>query len=275
MEYQKRWGTGLIALVCLTLAACGEPTIDASSDEKMKASIEKARVALPDDEREKFDDAVKTLVFANLDFEKIFSDEAPSAMEMKYDAQRAMDGKSAKEVIAAADKVIQARKEKEKEQAIQEAIELAKKKKRAEADRAELATFEIRRSRFYIREEKYSKQPIMELTVYNGTGHAISQVSFEGTLASSGRSVPWHIDTFSYKIPGGLEPDEEATWQLAPNMFSDWAKSGAPSDAIFTVVAQILVGANGEPLFSVLEFTEQDAKRLEALKREYGFEQQL
>ena len=116
------------------------------------------------------------------------------------------------------------------------------------------------------------KQPIIELTVKNGTSEAVSRAYFEGTLASPKRSVPWHKDTFNYGISGGLEPGEEASWSLAPNMFSDWGKIDAPKDAVFTVTVEQLDGPDGEPIYSTRAFSEHDQERLDELKKEYGVE---
>jgi len=44
MEYLKVLG---IVIACTTLAGCSDPRIDASSDEAMKASVEKIRESLP------------------------------------------------------------------------------------------------------------------------------------------------------------------------------------------------------------------------------------
>jgi hypothetical protein len=108
--------------------------------------------------------------------------------------------------------------------------------------------------------------------VRNGTDKAVARAYFEGTIASPDRSVPWHKDTFNYSISGGLEPGEQATWNLAPNMFSDWGKIDAPSDAVFTVTVERLDGADGEPIYSTTEFGEYERERLEQLKKEYGIE---
>ena len=61
------------------------------------------------------------------------------------------------------------------------------------------------------------KEPMIELTVKNGTSETVSCAYFEGAIASPGRSVPWYKDTSNYEIQGGIEPGETATWELAPN----------------------------------------------------------
>ncbi len=152
--------------------------------------------------------------------------------------------------------------------------ELEVKRQETLKAKEELKKFKVLRSRFYKRDQEYSSydQPIIDLTVVNSTDKAVSRAYFEGTIASPDRSVPWHKDTFNYQISGGLEPGEEASWSLAPNMFSDWGKVKAPSDAIFTVTVEQLDGADGKPLYSTMNFTEYDKKRLAELKKKYGIE---
>jgi len=74
-----------------------------------------------------------------------------------------------------------------------------------------------------------------QLTVRNGTGHPISRAYSRAHTLQPGRSIPWYKDQFNHEISGGLEAGEEASWRLAPNMFSGWGRVTAPSDALFTV----------------------------------------
>ena len=56
--------TLLIAILSLSiLLGCSSPKIDTSSDETMKASIEKVRQSLPKEKKEQFDEALKILAF--------------------------------------------------------------------------------------------------------------------------------------------------------------------------------------------------------------------
>ncbi|WP_241644984.1 hypothetical protein [Rosenbergiella metrosideri] len=107
------------------------------------------------------------------------------------------------------------------------------------------------------------------MSVENGTNKAIARAYFKGVIASPGREVPWLTDTFNYQISGGLEPGEKAEWNLAPNIFSDWGKVNAPSDAVFTVTVIRVDDAQGNPVFGDAEFSERDAKRLAEFQAEY------
>ena len=264
----------LCILVVGTFAlGCGsEPRIDTSSDAAMETSIEEVRSTLSSEEKEKFDEALQVLAFSGVTLENLFTEGITGgAAGLQGRVKETLQGKSASEVIAAADSIHRERAVKEREQALQEIAELEEKQAEAAGARQELAKFEVQRSRFSNRENVLGMdEPIIELTVRNGTAHAISRAYFLGTLASPGRSVPWLKETFSYRIRGGLEPGEQASWRLAPNMFSDWGQVDVPGDAILTVEVVELDGPDGETLFSSEVFDEDDAERLAELKAKFG-----
>jgi hypothetical protein len=260
----------IIVCTMLALAACTDPKIDGSSQEAAQASIQKVRKSLPDAQRQEFDQAVAQLTMSNLDFKALFTG-VQSAEDMAGKALANLNGKTASQVIAEAKALEKTRKDKERQQALAEIEELKAKQMRSQTARAELAKFEVSRSRFRLVAQQFGRpQPVVELSVVNNTSHAIARAYFKGTIASPGRSVPWHSDDFNYSISGGLEPGEKANWNLEPNMFSDWGKVDAPADAVFTVEVERLDGADGKPIFNAREFDEQDAKRMAALLKEHG-----
>ena len=259
-----------VALLTLAMAGCSKPTIDASSDESMKASAQKVRESLPEAKRADFDEAIRILAFSQIDLAAIMAGGASSA-SIEAKMKGVLDGKTAEEVIAQAAQVKAERQAREREQALAEIQELEKKRVDAEKSREELKKFAVLRSRFHFQEQRFmGKQPIIEITVKNDTNSPVSRAYFNGVIASPNRSVPWLKDDFNYSIKGGLEPGEEASWSLAPNMFSDWGKVEAPADAVFTVTVERLDGPDGETLFSTRGFDEDDTKRLAELKSKYG-----
>ena len=176
-----------------------------------------------------------------------------------------LDGMSAADVFAAADSITRETEERSRAQALEEIDELRARQALSEVADLALANVEITRSRFYKREREFlGAEPVIELTVHNGTEYAISRAYFTGRLMSPGRSVPWLDEPFNYEISGGLEPDETASWSLAPNYFSDWGTVDAPPDAVFTVTVTRVDGADGEALFES-DFGDSDRERLEAL----------
>ncbi len=75
------------------------------------------------------------------------------------------------------------------------------------------------------------------------------------------------VDTeFNYEIPGGLEPGENASWRLTPNMFGEWSKVPADRlDTIFVVRAIQLDGADRKPLGPERLGDSEEARLLELL----------
>lgn len=273
------WGSQMdkrlvaVSLMTVLLAACDKPRIDTSSDERMETTIDQVRASLPEQKRAQFDTALQVVALAELDFEDLLTaGQLGTGTGIETKVKNVLEGKTGEQVIAIADSIRREREAREREQALQEIAELEGRKERAEEARLELAKFEVLRSRFYKRKREFQfmPEPIIELTVRNGTEHPISRAYFLGTIASPGRAVPWLKESFNYSIPGGLEPGERATWKLAPNAFGKWGTVDAPRDAVFTAEVQKLDGPDGEPLFDAGSFTDDDAGRLSELKAKYG-----
>ena len=265
----------LLALVAFLFAGCGAPRVDASSDSAFKESLEKVRKSLDTDKQEKLDEALKEVAFSDFSLAK--------ADTLAEDLKQKLDGKTGDEIIAAGDEAIAKRKEREREQALQEIKELETEieeinKKREEAAKAQdgLAKFAVTRSRFYFKEQQFMTrgQPVIALTMKNSTDKAVSRAYFEGVLASPGRSVPWLKDSFSYEIRGGIEPGEELSVELAPNMFGDWAEVPEDrKDMVLTLKTTRIDGADGESIFDTTSPEDYDKKieelneRLQALEK--------
>ena len=94
----------------MCLSGCGDPTIDASSDESMMVSIKKVRNALPDNQKEKFDKSLQVLAFSNFNFEAIIEGDAIAPRNIRAKVKDSINGKTGAEVIAAADEIIRLRK---------------------------------------------------------------------------------------------------------------------------------------------------------------------
>ncbi len=266
----------LLMFAATLVGGCGkspfsEPVIDASTNEKMRASIEEVRASIPAEEAEKFDEALQVLAFSQIDIGNLFAEGAVGAGSVESKMRQALDGKTASEVMAEAERVKAKRAERRRQEALLEIEELEQKRQEQIRARDQLNQFEVLQSRFYKRDDStFREAPVIELTVVNNTEHAVSKAYFNGIIASPGRSVPWLEESFSYSISGGLEPGEEAGWSLAPNPFSEWGRVEASEDAIFTVTVEQLDGADGEALFDARSFSERQAKRLDELRSQYG-----
>lgn len=258
-----------IAVVAV-LSGCGEPKVDASSEAAAKASIAEITESLSGEKRASFERAVKIVAFQGIDVGAILAG-TQTAESLKGDMLKKLDGKTADQVIATADAIVAERAAREKQQAVEEIKELEARAQAADRAQDALKSFSVTRSRFYISDGQYSfqRKPVIELSVENGTGQPVSRAYFKGTIASPGRAIPWLQENFNYQIPGGLESGEKADWALNPNMFSDWGKVQAPSDAIFTVEVVRLDGADGNPLYDATGLSEREQQRLSELREKY------
>jgi hypothetical protein len=175
----------------------------------------------------------------------------------KYDLKAKAEAKKAAD--------LKALEEKKKGEALAEIQELEKRKAESEGAKGELSKFVVTKARFKKVKQMFGVEPVIEMSVKNGTNKPVSAAYFLGTLASPGRAVPWLKEKFSYKISGGLEPGETANWNLAPNMFSEWGKVEGAPDMVLTVEVLRLDGADGAELYSI-NFADDDQKRLDALR---------
>lgn len=261
----------LVTLMLLSPLAfgCAAPTIDSSSDEAFESSMAAVREALPEDEKERFDAAIMDLAFSTVSLEDIMKQGRAADVDLLGPRIRdVLAGKSADEVFEAARLVREERERKEREQALQEITELAERATAARKAHEALSAFVVSRSRFEQQKRRFSTRAVIDLTVKNGTEHPVSRAYFRGTVSSPGRSVPWIQDDFSYSIPGGLEPGEEATWSLSPLGY-EW-DTEVPADAIFTVEVVRLDGADEEALFDAAGLSEYEQARLEQLREKFG-----
>jgi len=261
--------TIVFLIIVAVLTGCGEKKVDSSSDESFKKSIENVKGSLSDDKKKEFEEAVQAIMFSEMG--NIFQ-AAVNPEGMQRNIIDKLDGKTADEIISEGNRILVERKKKEREQTINEieetknkVVELEEKRAKTEQDKENLKHFKVIRSRFYYNESSFIKEPVIELTVKNDTNHPVSRAYFYGVLATPGRAVPWVADSFNYSISGGLEPGEEATWKLAPNMFGEWGKAPkGRNDMVLTVTVTRIDGADDKPIFDS-EFSKWDKEKLEDL----------
>lgn len=113
----------LLLVLCLLLTGCGKPKIDTSTDDSMKASIEKVKASLPEDKKAEFEEALKIVVFSNLDLSDLFQQSQLDTGATERSMKEALHGKTGLEIIAMAEDV---RKERESERIAKEKEQKAK-----------------------------------------------------------------------------------------------------------------------------------------------------
>src|SRR5437016_4001370 len=173
----RRSLTAVLLLLAILSAACAKPRIDTTTDETLKRSVERVRASLPEARRSAFDTALQSVFFGQLDFAKLMTG-AAGAASVQADFKTALNGKTGEEVIAYAEDLKKQREAKEREQALGEIKELETKKAQAAQAKVGLADFSVVRSRFSKKAGILGEQPVIELTVKNGTTKAVSRAFF-------------------------------------------------------------------------------------------------
>lgn len=264
----------LFMLFPFLLFACGEPRIDGSSEEAFEESMERVTSSLSEEELEKFAESMMVIAFGQMNFEQLFSMDAGAAGSLEADMFSGLlgelDGMTVSDIHQKADDIHREREARERRQAMEEIRELEERKAKAEQAREGLAGFEVNRSRFYVSEDGFISEPVIDITVTNNTEYAVSRAYFRGTYATPGRQIPWLVETFNYAISGGLEPGEEQRWRLSPNMFGPWGNLEQRDDAVLTVEVLRIDGPDEEPLFDARGLDEFDQRRLNRLRESLG-----
>lgn len=251
---------------CLMLAGCGDPKVDASTDENMKDSLAKVKASLPADKRAEFEEAMKAIAFADINgLGDLAAVGQTGALERGI--KERVNGRTGDQIIAEGQRVKAEkearRKAREREQALKEIDELRVKMEGQGADL--LSKFVVERASFGKSDEGFLRENAFELAVSNGTGKAVSRAYFRAILFTPGREIPWVDSEFNYSISGGIESGESATWTTRPNMFSEWSRVPTDrADVLFIVRPVALEGADGRTLASS-RFDADDEKRLRAL----------
>jgi uncharacterized protein YgiM (DUF1202 family) len=255
----------LMAFLLPIILGCIDKKVDSSTVDSFKSSLKAIEDSLQDDEKKKkFKKAMRALRFSAIDNKlKV----ATNHEKLQQKIKDKLNGKTANEIIVEGNSIISEQKKKSK-RTFKEIEEIKIKISELEQKRSEAENTKVNvvRSLFYFQENSIFNAPVVELTVKNQTQHALSSISFHGVLKSPGRTIPWVKDSFSYKISGGLEPGEQATWKLAPNRFGKWGKVPKDrKDMVLTVAVTSIYGADELPIY-ISEFSEWDKKKLNELK---------
>ncbi len=260
-----------LSLSALVLVGCSDPKVDTSSMPAAVVSIEKVRESLPTYKRDEFDTALKIIAMSSFNGIDLFNPQRMNAAEIAESANAYMHGLTGDEIIERADKMLRQRRAREREQALRTLNRLEAKQDSAQRAQEHLAQISIDNARYYISTSPYGAlEPVIELTVTNGSEHAVAELMLHGVLKSPNREVAWVDETFYYVISGGLAPGESATWSLAPNRFGPWGNDQIPRNAVLTLTLLGVNNSEGEPLWDAPALTDNEAERLEELRAEYG-----
>ena len=167
-----------------------------------------------------------------------------------------------------------------KRQVKKDIAQLEAKKAKADEALAELAKLKIEKVTFGKIERYRSDEKLLQVSVENGTGQAISKVTLIARVEDDETSDPperssrdgsppvirielWKVAQYTHTIPGGMQPGAKEDWVFKPR--KRWTGPDVPEDFIPTVEITRIIGVDGKTIAEI-GFTKQDARRLEKLQ---------
>ncbi|RAL23006.1 hypothetical protein DL240_08950 [Lujinxingia litoralis] len=250
----------LLLLGTSFLLGCS-PRVDASSPEALEASITRIHEGLTETERKAFNENLEAILF-NSQFTVAPDQSAEDA------ALKAIHGLSVKQVMKVGGDL--------RKDAIEALRSLAEPTiKELEALRESSAPARRTLDAFTLKATEYrldtppsgSAQPVMKLSLTNGTNRAVSRVHFDGGLTTPENPNPKSLDVqrFTLTLPQSLEPGESLQLIYEPTIYNPaWSVQYQEGMTLKTLVVR-LDDASAEPIAESAFGLEQESS-LSSLK---------
>lgn len=265
MTHRRSWFTVAVAAVLL-LAGCSEAVLDSGSEAAWFSSVQDVRKDLPDGERARFDQALEDLADAPAD------GPAMSLRPASHVPNAALHGLTARQVMDIAVGRSNQSEAMARERARVEIAELEDRLAGVKAGQAR------RVDGVRIVDPSFSKKvladenelaPFIRLTVDNGSDVTVKRIVAIGRLISPGREQPWLEQEFEFTMLGGVAPGARRETMLEPGPYSPWGQVQAPEDAAMDIRIVVVESTDGGQFLPSSEFSEAQARRLQALKAKY------
>lgn len=242
---------GAVVAAVMTLYGCAPVTLDVSSKEALEQSLFELREPMTPVELARFEESLDYLVGGmEVPGETADQNQVDAVLEL----YRPLAGRTAEGIVAEA----RFRRIREVRSAV---IYLESGRDATEEVRDQLAQFRFGAARVFKRHRQFLEWPVIEMRVFNGTGHTVHLVHFRAALLSPGDEEPWLIEEFDHVIMGGMEPRASDVWRIEPQQ-RDWIRLIDPHpNLIFTIEPMRLEALGGNVLAST-DWGEVEAHRL-------------
>lgn len=251
--------------ILFLITSCSTPVIDGTSKDTFYESLGAMQGSLSSEKQEALSTVYKELLGHHMVSGGGLADVENSVSELAKN----LHGMSADEIIDFGNSAIIEREGEERKEAKIEIEELRSNRSLLAENKENLSKIEIVKSRYYTHKGRFSTESVIDMTVKNNSEHAISVIRCEGVYKSPERTVPWATSGINYKIPGGLEPGEEQRWELIPSSWGDFDDMEMRQDAVLSVRVESVEDLEGESLYSLDIFDEEDSARLAELEEQY------
>lgn len=240
----------LLVSTLLSLAQTEQvKTIDGSSEEAMKTSMQKMTATMTKEDKDEFVDAYMYVVMG-----KIFKEDVKEDKILEY-----LDGKTAEELINDV-------KDKKREKAKEEYKELKKKKAEAEKHKEILNQIKISEYELTTVESFGETVPALSATIENNTPVDLYLVYFKITEKNDSQGEDYKV---SLRITDKLKPDQSKTFTEAFQKFEGDAEEFLNNKDNFVVKVIEIKDEQWKTIYDIDYFSERDASKLEKITKEF------
>ncbi len=286
----SRWALAFGALLLACLGGCGDsPTVDArGTDEETRASIERVKDALPENQRSDFEDALQALTFADFNdlsdladsdgmvrrmHDRIHGKTGPEIIEEGLRIKAERDAEAAASAAATRERTAQVEAEIEAREAERERQRVERTTARVDELAARLDGLSDPLLEQFVIESAFLERgtggmmnpDCISLRFNNGTDQTVTAAWLRFVFHTPGRELPWTDSIVYTTFEGGLGPGESTYESFRGGSYSEWSRLPRDrDDFVFHVQVTELVGVEDEPIAGQ-RFTKEDREKLDEL----------
>ena len=243
--------TALFLVAALALSGCNSPTVDGTSKETAKTSIEAMKSSLEASDQRALDKALREI----------------DAYGKSSEYLSSIDGKSFEDLVTLAETLKAEHAARMKERDMARIAELEAKQEAFEATLERYAAFAFEDPKLSYASGMFGRNAVITATATNGTDTPIYAMEVGYTVSANGKT----LDEGSVRqtVRGGFAPGVTQTLEIDLSPLVTLSKMTPPKDAVVSLKTLRLYRADGSPLVDAPEFTDADQVTLESLRSKY------
>lgn len=268
----------ILLAAALLLSACGgglDQKIDGTGEAAYRASLDRARKAASAEEAKQLEDAIRVLAISDVSIgfeggilgamEKMRGKPPESLVEPALLAQ--VNGRTGREVIAAAAERRREQGAKQLAAAKAEIATLTKARAEKEAAREFLAKLEIREPRIAILGSGAQRMGVLDFKVTNGSEETLASLFLRASVTGAEGNVLM-TDEFTYRASPPIGAAQTREVRLPSSSPNKWNSPQLAKESRLGLELQVENAATAAGSRLVASFTQKDAERLAQLERE-------
>lgn len=267
----------ILFVAALVLSACGgglDQKLDGTSEATYRASLDKIRKGSSPEQMKQLEDALRVLAISDVSIgfeggilgamEKMRAKSPESLADMVLSA---VNGRTGREVIAAANQRKKEQAEKQLPAAKAEMATLRKARTEKEASREFLAKVQIQEPRIAILGSGAQRMGILDFKVANGSEEALASLFLRASVTGADGKVLL-TDEFTYRASPPIAAAQTREVRLPSSSPNKWNTPELASQSQLALQLQVENAMTPAGSKLAASFTQKDADRLAALEKQ-------